>query len=214
RHPHRVRVSEQRQVVAGVLQPGRVRSPVHGDHRGLDQRRSRGADQVRVLLQGEQRRIVLRRRTEALNRHCSSAISGRIPRRTYIGRAAARSAGSARKNRTDPTTQAAPPTAIVVAGPNLSAMTPANRLPNGTVPKNAMVKKLITRPRLSSSTSVCRMVLLAAICTIIPSPVGTRIAKDSQKLCDCEKAMSPMPNPPLASTMTRPRPSTLFRDAR
>ena len=27
-----------------------------------------------------------------------------------------------------------------------------------------MVKKLITRPRLSSSTMVCRMVLLAAIC--------------------------------------------------
>ncbi len=37
---------------------------------------------------------------------------------------------------------------------------------------NAIAKKLITLPRLSSSTTVCRTVLLVAIEAIMPNPAG------------------------------------------
>ena len=70
----------------------------------------------------------------------------------------------------------------VFGAPISSAELPANKLPKGAVPIMAIVKKLITRPRIRSSTMDCNKVLLEAISNIMPSPVITiRINKATKK---------------------------------
>jgi len=65
--------------------------------------------------------------------------------------------------RNEPKTHNIPKAAKVCGAPNLPAMAPASRQPKGTTPINATIKRLITLPRLSSWTIVCRTVLLDAI---------------------------------------------------
>ena len=78
-----------------------------------------------------------------------------------------------------PATQAMPAKKMVWAAPatgsparpcRCRARAPAIRLPNGAMPTKAIEKKLITRPRLSSSVSVCRTVLAEAKVTIAAQP--------------------------------------------
>ena len=52
------------------------------------------------------------------------------------------------------------------------------REPMGAVPMKAMVKKLMTRPRLSSSARVCMSVLQAAFWVMRAQPVMGMIARD------------------------------------
>lgn len=72
----------------------------------------------------------------------------------------------------------------VCGAPMIFAELPANKLPKGTVPIKAIVKKLMTRPLTLSSTMDCSIVLLEAICNIIPSPVITIKTKESVKKCE------------------------------
>ena len=81
------------------------------------------------------------------------------------------------------------------------------------MPKNAIVKKLITRPRLSSSTSVWMRVFTAAIVIIIPAPTATSSTSESATLFEREKATSPTPNVVPATVMTRSRFDESRRDA-
>jgi hypothetical protein len=52
-----------------------------------------------------------------------------------------------------------PPIKRVRGTPIFPARLPASKLPNGVMPRKENVKKLIARPRLSSSTFVCNHVL-------------------------------------------------------
>src|SRR5437867_6140832 len=72
----------------------------------------------------------------------------------------------------------------------------------------------MTLPRLLPSTIVCRIVLLAANCTIIPQPVSSIKTSDSHNQRDCENPTSPSPNTIVETTITRPNPNTLDREAR
>ena len=60
---------------------------------------------------------------------------------------------------------------------------------------------------------VWRMVLLAAICCIIPKPVTSRSARDKGSQREKPKAMMPTPKRPAMVGITRRRPRTLFREA-
>ena len=94
------------------------------------------------------------------------------------------------------------------------AAAPAHRLPSGMDPMKAIVYRAITRPRLSSSTSVCSSVFVPAIITIMPSPVSSMTAIESGSERECEKASSPREYAPMATAMTLPSPRTPLRDAR
>ena len=74
------------------------------------------------------------------------------------------------------------PLSIIVLGvPIIGAREPAKRLPNGLIPAPAMTNKLMILPRLSSSTIVCRKVLLTANCEVFPKPVSSKINIEIQK---------------------------------
>jgi hypothetical protein len=61
---------------------------------------------------------------------------------------------------------------------------------------------------------VWRMVLLDAICTIMPRPVSNKKNNESHKVWDSEKEINPNPKILEATAMTLPNPITLFREAR
>ncbi len=77
--------------------------------------------------------------------------------------------------------QTIPPINKVSGVPNLWARTPANKLPNASTPRRAMTNRLITLPRIESSTMVCRIVLLEAICNIRVVPMTTAINNERTK---------------------------------
>ncbi len=63
-----------------------------------------------------------------------------------------------------------PPIIRVPGVPTQWAMAPSMRLPNDSTPRRAITKRLSTRPRFWSSTRLCTMVLLDAICIINEKP--------------------------------------------
>ena len=83
--------------------------------------------------------------------------------------------------RAAPTRQTPPPSRTVFSVPMREARSPAIRLPKGAMPRKATVYKLITRPRFCSCTIVCRIVLLAANCTMIEKPATQRMAIESRR---------------------------------
>ncbi len=72
----------------------------------------------------------------------------------------------------------------------------------------------MTRPRLSWSTMVWRMVLLAAMCAIIPNPATASTAQASHSRRATASARSAAPNAQTAQAMTDPSPRTDRRRAR
>ena len=61
---------------------------------------------------------------------------------------------------------------------------------------------------------VCKMVLLDAICVIIPSPMATINSKERINMRDNEKAMSPKPKIAADKGIIFHSPNTLFLEAR
>ena len=82
------------------------------------------------------------------------------------------------------------------------------------MPIKAVVKKAITRPRLSGSTIVCSMVLMEAVPIIMPNPAPSIMAQESQNQCEKEKAVGPAPKTVIPVPMTRPMPRIVLREAR
>jgi len=80
-----------------------------------------------------------------------------------MGRTNFLNAGSFAAKRATPDKHEIPPMQTVAGAPILPARWPADKLPNGAIPMNDVAKKLMTLPRLSSSTIVCRVVSLDAI---------------------------------------------------
>ena len=74
-----------------------------------------------------------------------------------------------------------------------------------------MAYKLITRPRLSSSTTVRITVFALAIWVIMQNPVTAISGTLSQTQWEKLKAISPSPNPAAASGIRRPKPRTRYR---
>ena len=72
----------------------------------------------------------------------------------------------------------------------------------------------MTRPRNSSVTMVWMMVFVAASVTIMPAPTKGNASNDVQIVRDNANAMRPAPNMVVDTSITRPSPRTLLRDAR
>ena len=107
--------------------------------------------------------------------------------------------------------QADPPINSVRCTPKLSASAPAARLPNGLIP-NAMAYRLITRPRLSSSTIDCKMELqeVRSATTTKPTPNKSRPARPAAE----EPAPAPAPAPVKPATAVRKKTGKISRDDR
>src|SRR4030042_5686888 len=94
------------------------------------------------------------------------------------------------------------------------ARVPAIKLPKGDIPIKAIVKKLTTLPRLSSSVIVCKIVFVEAMCIIIPNPLINIIESESHKFLETEKIIRLSPKMPVAAVRIFPRPKTVLLDAR
>ena len=90
---------------------------------------------------------------------------------------------------------------------------PATRLPNGVVPKYAIRKNAITRPRFVSSTIVWSSVLLDATCTMKPKLATTSSATESHSTREKANATRPHEKMAPATGMLRPSPVIVRRDA-
>ena len=110
--------------------------------------------------------------------------------------------------------QQMPPIIIVFVRPIKPARVPAAKLPKGVIPIKETTKKLITRPRILSSTRVWSRVLLDAAWIIKPRPVRYIINKDNQKSVEKERPTRPVPNRPVAIRMILSKPNADFREAR
>src|SRR2546422_10348172 len=76
-----------------------------------------------------------------------------------------------------------------------------------------MTYMLITLARLSSSATVCRMVLMEAAVTTSPAPKTARNASDNQKVPDKENPVNATPATTVVDATTRPSPRTEPRAA-
>jgi hypothetical protein len=79
------------------------------------------------------------------------------------------------------------------------------------VPVKAIVKMLITRPRFSSGTIVCRRVLLEAISKTPPAPPSTRKQEDNGNQRESANPISAVPRKAPPKVMTWPNPRTDLR---
>ncbi|OQC29042.1 MAG: hypothetical protein BWX71_00496 [Deltaproteobacteria bacterium ADurb.Bin072] len=77
-----------------------------------------------------------------------------------------------------------------------------------------MAKKLMTRPRMSSSMMVWTMVLLATIWTMRPKPATAVRTRERGSDLEIPNRTIPAPNSMEATPMSRPRPRMLFLEAR
>ena len=86
--------------------------------------------------------------------------------------------------------------------------------PMGGIPKNDIVKMLITRPRFESSTMVCNKVLQEAATAIMPNPSGKLIIAASQTERTNAITISDTPNNMQEIITSLPKPNTLLRAAK
>lgn len=89
--------------------------------------------------------------------------------------------------------QTAPPIISVTGVPTKPAMKPNNKLPNDSMLRRAITNRLSTRPRFWSSTMLCTMVLLDAICIIKEKPSTTAMTKAIDTRFENAKASKPAP---------------------
>ena len=102
----------------------------------------------------------------------------------------------------------------VAGAPICLEQNPDIRLPNGAIPIKAMVYMLMTLPRLSSSESVCSMVLHAAMHDIMPTPVVNMKTSENANERDCENSIRPTLAQKLAMMIMRDKPRKDVRPAR
>ena len=91
-----------------------------------------------------------------------------------------------------PTKQSDPKKANVSGAPIRFAIPPASSAPIGCTPMNMVAYTAITRPRNSSGTRFCIVVLVAAICEVAANPTANSTAHEIQKICDCENEINPI----------------------
>src|SRR2546427_3304995 len=107
-----------------------------------------------------------------------------------------------------------PQASSVQWAPIAAASAPAVKLPIGAKPRKHMTYMLMIRARLSSSATVCRMVLMEAAVTTSPAPKIARKVSDNHKVPDKENPVKATPAVTVATAITRPRPRTELRAAR
>src|SRR5438105_15621853 len=126
----------------------------------------------------------------------------------------ARTARKPAANPAAPTRQPAAQHNIPAAGPALLDMPPTIRLPNGVGPRKARLYRLMMRPRLSSGTRVCTMVLHETTVSIMFIPTSIIRASDRAKLRENANAARLAAATRQVSTIRLGEPRTLDRVAR
>src|ERR1700733_14609509 len=92
--------------------------------------------------------------------------------------------------------EATPLIATVYGAPIQATIPAVNRLPTGVRPSTVIVYNPITRARLSSSTMVCRIELLAAMWIIRPKPAAKLVSNVSQSQVENANPIDAAPNRP------------------